>query len=365
MMNKVAGILRVKNDGMFIERCIESCIDALDELIVVYNDCTDNSVAEIDKMVARYPNKIKRYEYPHRILGMNITREEYEVAKNLPEGHPSLISTYNNFALGKVTCDYAVKIDADQIYFTEQMKKWCDFVRECKPQKKTLGVIIGKIFSKYISGYWILSTKYGKIVHLLPTWLLRIFYPAYISYAKYLFSYDKAMLGLSGINVLETDETLISAGHSLDGFKSLPSFNGCGDTVIFKMNCNPRFEKFIIPEYNPPYTKMYSVVEAFHLPLKIMYIGYFWKHLSIMRPGLVDKALALHQADDGAYLPSCKFKKIGYSKIVKQASGCIFPLDQKILFQFVYKANKRQLFDSLEKLALRERRKNQEHSDLL
>lgn len=172
-------------------------------------------------------------------------------------------------------------------------------------------------------------------------------------------------MGLSGINVLETDETLISAGHSLDGFKSLPSFNGCGDTVIFKMNCNPRFEKFIIPEYNPPYTKMYSVVEAFHLPLKIMYIGYFWKHLSIMRPGLVDKALALHQADDGAYLPSCKFKKIGYSKIVKQASGCIFPLDQKILFQFVYKANKRQLFDSLEKLALRERRKNQEHSDLL
>lgn len=33
--NKVAGIMRVKNDGMFIERCIESCIDALDELIVV------------------------------------------------------------------------------------------------------------------------------------------------------------------------------------------------------------------------------------------------------------------------------------------------------------------------------------------
>ena len=45
--------MRVKNDGQFIERCIESCIDALDELIVVHNDCTDNSVAEIDKMVAR------------------------------------------------------------------------------------------------------------------------------------------------------------------------------------------------------------------------------------------------------------------------------------------------------------------------
>lgn len=47
--NKVAGIMRVKNDGMFIEKCIESCIDALDELIVVHNDCTDNSVEEIEK----------------------------------------------------------------------------------------------------------------------------------------------------------------------------------------------------------------------------------------------------------------------------------------------------------------------------
>ena len=53
MHNRISGIMRVKNDGQFIERCIESCIDALDELIVVHNDCTDNSVAEIDKMVAR------------------------------------------------------------------------------------------------------------------------------------------------------------------------------------------------------------------------------------------------------------------------------------------------------------------------
>ena len=158
---------------------------------------------------------------------------------------------------------------------------------------------------------------------------------------------------MSGINVLETDETLISMGHSLGEFNSLPPFNGCGDTVIFKMSCNPRFERIIIPEYNPPYTEKYSVVEAFNLPLRIMYVGYFWKHLSIMRPGLVDKALALHRADGGAYIAIDDFKRMSYSKIVKQASGCIFPLFQQILFAFIYKANKRQLFESLEKSSLR------------
>ena len=123
MKNRVSGIMRVKNDGLFIERCIRSCIDALDELIVVYNDCTDNSVAEIDKMVAIYPNKIKCYEYPHHIIGMNITKEEFDIAKSLPDDSPNLFCTYSNFALLKVTSEYALLIDADQIYFTEQLKK--------------------------------------------------------------------------------------------------------------------------------------------------------------------------------------------------------------------------------------------------
>lgn len=356
MKNRVSGIMRVKNDGLFIERCIRSCIDALDELIVVYNDCTDNSVAEIDKMVAIYPNKIKCYEYPHHIIGMNITKEEFDIAKSLPDDSPNLFCTYSNFALLKVTSEYALLIDADQIYFTEQLKKWCDFVRRCEPQKMTFKTIIGKVFSKYLSAYRLISARCGKIAPVLPAWLLKLFYPSYISYAKYLFSHDKAMLAMSGINVLEADETFISVGHSLGDFKSLPSFNGCGDHVIFKMSCSPWFEKLIMPEYNPPHTKMYSVVEAFHLPLKIMYVGYFWKHISVMRPGLVNKARELHTADEGAYLSISDFKKLSYDDIVRQSTGCIFPLFQQILFAFIYKANKCQLFESLAMLSLHEGR---------
>lgn len=57
MRNRVTGIMRVKNEGPFIRNCIESCINALDELVVVYNDCTDNSADEIEKMVWKYPKK--------------------------------------------------------------------------------------------------------------------------------------------------------------------------------------------------------------------------------------------------------------------------------------------------------------------
>lgn len=56
--------MRVRNEGNFIHDCVESCIDALDELIVVYNDCTDNSAEEIKKVAAKYPDKIRYYAYP-------------------------------------------------------------------------------------------------------------------------------------------------------------------------------------------------------------------------------------------------------------------------------------------------------------
>ena len=176
--------MRVKNDGMFIERCIESCIDALDELIVVHNDCTDNSVEEIEKMREKYPDKIKRYEYPHRVMGVGLTKEEYQFVKDLPEGSPHLLSTYCNFALSKVTTPYALKIDADQVYFTETLKEWCDFIRSCEPKKLTLKVLVGKMFDKYFSLYRLLSLKCNRVMPLLPTWLLNMFYPAYMRFAN-------------------------------------------------------------------------------------------------------------------------------------------------------------------------------------
>ena len=120
---------------MFIERCIESCIDVLDELIVVHNDCSDNSVDEIEKMRLKYPSKIKRYEYPHKVLGVGLSREDYDLAKSLPENSPNLLCSYCNFALSKVTSQYALKIDAAQICFTDPLKYWCDFLRDCKPKK--------------------------------------------------------------------------------------------------------------------------------------------------------------------------------------------------------------------------------------
>ena len=343
--NRVAGILRVKNDGMFIKNCVESCIDALDELIVVYHDCTDNSVEEIEKMMKKYPDKIRRYEYPYRVLGVNLTREEYDYVKNLPEGSPQLLSTYCNFALSKVTAPYALKIDADQVYFTDTLKEWCDFIRYCKPQKLTVKVLLGKMFDLYFSSYRYLSMKFSKVLPMLPTCLLNAFYPSYLTYAKYLFSHQKACFSLSGMNVLEKDSvTMVPMGHMVEDLVSGIPFNGEGDTVVFKVNESTYFAK--MPDYG--FYKS-SLVEEFKHPYRVMYVGFFWKHVRAMRPSSYAQAMKIMSVDPDSYMPYDEFKRLSYNEILKRSSKDVFRMFQKVLFSFIYKANKQQLMKSVEK----------------
>lgn len=345
---RVAGIMRVKDDGIFVRDCIESCIDALDELIVVHNDCTDNSVEEIEKMVAKYPNKIRHYAYPYEVWAFHLSKEKFNEVKNLSENDPHLFSSYSNFALSKVTADYALKIDADQVYFTEKLKDWCDFMRDCKPEAITVKIMLGKIFQYYLSAYRMLSFKLGIVLPMLPLWLLRFAYPAYISYAKYAFSHDQACFALSGVNVLETDKTLISMGHDSDILLMLSPFNGVGDTIMFKMSDKVRFRRVIMDQYNQG--ESFCVAEEFVHPYKrLAFVGFFWKHLRTMRFGILEKALEAYMSDNEAFLDIDSFKKLSYYKILKHSPKKIFIPFHRILFGFVYKANKHDLFNSLER----------------
>lgn len=348
MKNKVAGILRVKNEGCFIKKCVESCIDALDELLITYNDCTDNSVEEIEKMAAKYPDKIKVYPYPYEIKAFDLSKEEYDNVRNLPEDSPQLFSSYSNFILSKVTAEYVLKIDADQVYFPDMMKLWCDYMRNCRPERMNYKSFLGKLFQFYLSFFRTISLKCGKPLAIMPTWLVKMMYPFYLSYAKYLFSHDKASLSLSGINVLETDSTLISMGHESDILLMLCPFNGVGDTVMFKKTDQTYFKRIIMNEFNSGKTNGFVVAEEFVQPYRMMYIGYFWKHVRTMRPGVKEQALKAYDIDSSSFLNIEDFKKLSYNQIKQHSPDRIFFPFQKILFEFVYKANKKQLFKSLE-----------------
>lgn len=113
----ISGFIRCKNEGEYLEQVIDSWIDLVDELIIVFNDCIDNSEDIIEKALLKYPNKIKAYHYLPKVFAQGT--DEY---RNLePSDYQSLVNYYN-FALNKTTKKWCLKIDGDIILDSQKIQ---------------------------------------------------------------------------------------------------------------------------------------------------------------------------------------------------------------------------------------------------
>ncbi len=108
----LSGFIRAKNEGEYIYQVISSWLLLVDELIIVFNDCSDNTEEEIKRAIKDFGiNKIKAYRYMPTVYPQG-SKEHIELP---PDDIHSLVNYYN-YALSKTTMKYAVKIDGDIIY---------------------------------------------------------------------------------------------------------------------------------------------------------------------------------------------------------------------------------------------------------
>lgn len=334
--NGVSGIMRVKNDAEFIEASIDSCIDALDELIIVYNDCSDNSPELIYKKQAQYQNKIKVYEYKHKIYSINLTKEEYEYAKSLSLDSPHLLCNYYNFALSKVTCQYAMKIDADQIYFTDKLKEWCDVYRH-GVKVSSLTKLIGKCVWAYSRIVNKINIRRGKITHCLPQFVVRRFYHYYISYIKSLVTEKNVNVSLSGLDVVYDDKWLVTLGKRNDIINILPPYNGVGDHLIFKVTDEVYYRPDDCQFYNKLRTDSYSLIERFICKDKSYNIGVFWFHLNGMRNNVKNKVVQAICKSPNSAMPLEEFSISDYDKEIEpKIDKEVMLTYQRSMFQFIH-----------------------------
>lgn len=347
-MKGVSGIMRVKNDAEFIAVSIESCIEALDELVVVYNECTDNSAEIIEAMRQKYPEKIRVFEYPHKVLGVGLTREEYEQAKALPNDSPLLLCNYYNFALSKVRCEFAIKIDADQIYFTEVLKKWCDLIKE--GNQLSGNVLIGKLFHYYFLAYRFFSIRLKKRLPLMPEWLSKIVNPHYEKYAVNQMIKGKSCLSFSGINVYKDKLWYVSLGLKNDTLNILPPFNGENDHLLFKVSARTYYRKFDMEYYNMISNSSYSLIEEFVHPYKPMFMGFCWFHMNAMRNRFKNKVLSVMKDNPQAFLSLDNFLNLDYNAVERRTDKRIHTLYQRVLFSYIYNATKYSINSNLHRL---------------
>lgn len=310
-------------------QCIDSVIGALDELIVVYNDCTDNTEDVLIEKQRQYPDKLKLFPYNHKVLSFDLSREEFEYAKTLPDDSPRLYCNQCNYGLAQMTCKYAVKIDADQIYFEDEIKKWRDVCNGETNVGWRFSFVGGWFFMMYFTLYRRLSSRMGRpLVEMLPTWLVRMLSASYITYAKWRLARGRACIALSGVNLFKDDDGWYVP---FDRYNIHPPYNGSGDTVIFKLTDETYFSR----RYSDVIS--YSVTELFHCPYKMMFAGPVWFHLHANRAYCFDKVRKVKEQHPELFVRPADFVRMTYGNVLRKMDPKVNALFQRILFALVHK----------------------------
>jgi glycosyltransferase involved in cell wall biosynthesis len=114
-----------KNEALTIKECVESILPVLDELIITYQTSIDKTEEILKQLQEKYPDKLRIYHYKPYLppYGRLADREE---SSRYPEGSIHNPSNYYNFGLVKHRFAYYMKVDGDQVYFTEKLQKMKD-----------------------------------------------------------------------------------------------------------------------------------------------------------------------------------------------------------------------------------------------
>lgn len=340
----VSGFMRVKNDAQYIERCVETCIDALDELIIVWNDCTDNSAEVIERVRRKYPDKVKTYEYLPKVFSINLTKEEYEFIKSEPDSSEHLLCNYYNFALSKVTYKYALKIDADQFYYTEKLKKWCDIYR-CKTNRFSIFAFLGFFVWGAKLFFERKTDKTGKIY----PWLLKDYSGLigflYNKYIVYRIQTNGESVSMSGLDVIHKGKDwFVTLGKKNSIMNILPPYNGVGDHLIFKLEEDTHFRRDDCKFYNTLRSDNFTYIEWLEQHKKSHYVGACWYHLNAMRSGTYERLIdALHEYPESV-CEVHKFSKMDYMfQVLPKMDKSMFVPYQNSMFQFIHQIYYRDL----------------------
>lgn len=125
---RVCAFLRVKNEIKTIEACLDSIDGVFDRIVIIHsNESDDGSISLMNKWCAER-SYCEIHEYPYPVLPSH--HEKYK--KGTYNSENSLASYYNFGLQFFEPEDWVVKIDGDQVYLKNELKKFVQPFREGK-----------------------------------------------------------------------------------------------------------------------------------------------------------------------------------------------------------------------------------------
>ena len=102
--------MRIRNGADFVEATIRSHAGAYDEIVAVYNQCSDATPDILARLAAEYGPRLRVFHYLPRVHPMGS-----KAHAETPGAAPDSLVTYSNFALAMTRHQWAVKLDDDHL----------------------------------------------------------------------------------------------------------------------------------------------------------------------------------------------------------------------------------------------------------
>jgi len=106
----ISAYMRIKNGAEFLRLSIESHLPFYDEIVAVYNDCTDDTEEILLQLQAQHPDKIRVFHYLPKVAKM--CSDEH---RQTPTDSVHSLANYYNYALAKTRYSVAAKLDDDHL----------------------------------------------------------------------------------------------------------------------------------------------------------------------------------------------------------------------------------------------------------
>lgn len=121
----VSAFMRIRNGADFLEATIRTHIDAFDEIVAVYNQCTDATPDILARLAQEFGPRLRVFHYLDRVHPPGSAAHAAEKANS-----PNSLVNYYNFALSRTRFAHATKLDDDHLAIGDSLHRLCGRLRE-------------------------------------------------------------------------------------------------------------------------------------------------------------------------------------------------------------------------------------------
>jgi hypothetical protein len=150
----ISAFMRIRDGAYSLEAAIRSHIEHFDEIVAVYNRCTDETPDILARLAQEFGDKLRVWHYLPSVFPPGSDGH-----RTTPADHPQSLVNYYNFALTRTRFSHATKLDDDHVAMGDATARLVADVRAGRAGQGELACFSGLNLARDASGLGLLARE--------------------------------------------------------------------------------------------------------------------------------------------------------------------------------------------------------------